>query len=89
MRVAYRSICRTTVYQQGPVKFCCASMCRWWDLLIGFGVKGGTPSTSREVNLFAERSQANGKAVQELVPVDFCPWCGETVETCREKDRDC
>jgi hypothetical protein len=42
-------------------------------------------TTSREVNLLASRPQASGTPILEMVPVDFCPWCGEPVETCRVK----
>src|ERR1700737_2771993 len=89
MRVFYRSVQSWTpdgeaIYQQGPVKFFCASMCQWWGQLVGFGARGAS-STSMEVSLYSERPQANGKAVLELVPVDFCPWCGEGIETVRTK----
>jgi hypothetical protein len=60
-------------------------MCRWWGVLLGFGVRDGGVSTSREVNLWLERPQASGKPVLEVVAIDFCPFCGEAVETCREK----
>ncbi len=74
------------VYKQtAPIKFCCAEMCRWWNVLIGFGVLGYERSTSREVNLCLPRPQANGCALVEVVPVEFCPWCGEAVEACRRK----
>ena len=86
MRVYYRSKSGSPVYEQdAPVKFCCAEMRRWWNVLIGFGVVGHDQSTSREVNLCVPRAQANGKTVAEVVPVSFCPWCGEAVEACREK----
>jgi hypothetical protein len=89
MRVMYRSAQASrsspAVYRQGPVKFCCAAMCRAWGVLIGFGVKDYPASTSREVNLYAERWQAGGKPVLELIPVGYCPFCGEPVETCRVK----
>jgi hypothetical protein len=84
MRVYYRAVRGPAIYRQGPVKFCCAPMCRWWGVLIGFGV-GDRPSTDRGVNLFHRRPQANGKSVLEVVPVKHCPWCGEVVETCRVK----
>ena len=89
MRVFYRgqpSSSGETVYEQvGPTTFCCASMCRYWCVLIGFGILGHSRSTSREVNLSVPRSQANGSTVAEVVPIDFCPWCGEAVDVCRRK----
>jgi hypothetical protein len=91
MRVLYRSrLSRSRhaepVYEQaGPTKFCCAEMCRWWGRLIGFGVHGCSASTSKTVNLYLSHPQANGKVVCEVVPADFCPWCGEAVEPCRVK----
>jgi hypothetical protein len=89
MRVSYRSVPSVkphlpTVYRQGSVTFCCASMARWWGVLVGFGVRG-CPSTGRTVNLYLDRPQTNGKTAVEVVPVDFCPWCGEAVSVCRNK----
>jgi hypothetical protein len=89
MRVMYRAESRSprlpTVYRAGAVKWCCAEMCRWWGVLVGFGVRGCAASTGRDVNLFIDRPQANGKSVIETVPATFCPWCGQLVETCRVK----
>ncbi len=86
MRVYCRSKSGTPVYEQvAPVKFCCAGMCRWWNILIGFGIVGHERSTSKEVNLCVPRAQANGRALVEVVPIEFCPWCGEAVETYLEK----
>jgi hypothetical protein len=73
------------VYRQGRVKFCCASLARWWGLLIGFGVRDCPASTSRDVCLYLDRPQASRAPVLELVPVECCPWCGEVVEAVREK----
>lgn len=77
MRVFYRSRPSTaseTVYEQvGPAEFCCASMCRYWCVLVGFGVLGHERSTSRDVNLCIPRPQANGRTVLEVVPIQFCP----------------
>jgi hypothetical protein len=90
MRVTYRAVPSVkphlpTVYRQGPVRWCCASMARWWGLVVGFGVKGCAAVTSRTVNLYLAQPQVGGKTAVEVVPVDFCPWCGEVVETCRTK----
>jgi hypothetical protein len=89
VRVFYRgqsSPSGETVYEQaGPVTFCCASMCRYWHVLVGFGVLGSDRSTSRDVNLSIMRAQANGRTLTEVVPIDFCPWCGQAVECCRRK----
>ncbi len=86
MRVYYRSKSGSPVYEQtAPVKFCCVEMCRWWDVLIGFGVVGHDRSTSKEVNLCMPRAQANGRILAEVVPVEFCPWCGEPVKACRKE----
>lgn len=86
MRVQYRSVRvenRRPVYQQGPVEFCCAAMCRWWNVLIGFGA-GDRPSTDRGVNLLLPRQQAGGAHAVELVPISCCPFCGEAIEAnCR------
>ncbi len=41
MRVLYRSV--RSVYRQGRVNFCCAAMCRWWGLLLGFGARVAPP----------------------------------------------
>jgi hypothetical protein len=59
-------------------------MCERWGSVIGFGACG-VASTDYSVNLFTERAQAGGVAVLVLTPIDHCPWCGEAVETCREK----
>ena len=83
MRVLYRSV--RSVYRQGRVDFCCAAMCRWWGLLVGFGAKGGAASTSNEVNLYLDRPQVNGGVAVELIPIDHCPFCGEAVEVHRLK----
>ena len=89
MRVCYtaRQVSRSlpVVYQQGPVRFCCESMCRWWGLLVGFGVLGHSASTSRDVCLYLSRPQVNGVQSLEVVPVQHCPWCAEAIEPCREK----
>jgi hypothetical protein len=60
-------------------------MCRWWGLLIGFGARGRATSTDRDVNLFLDRPQVNGRSVVELVAIGFCRFCGQPVETCRVK----
>jgi hypothetical protein len=91
VRIPYRSCgqCRTTgetLYEvAGRVEFCCASMCRYWTVLVGFGVKGHAQTTSREVHLYQEIPQAGGGPVCALAEIQFCPWCGEAVETCRVK----
>jgi hypothetical protein len=86
MRVFYRSLRRSLpVFEQTDVAFCCAGMARQWGKLFGFGVKDATASTSRNVNLFVDRPQANGRSILEVVPIQHCPFCGETIETVREK----
>jgi hypothetical protein len=60
-------------------------MCCWWGRLVGFGVRDYPASTSRTVNLYADHPQTNGRAVLGLTEIQFCPWCGEAVETVREK----
>ena len=85
MRVYFHAVSPAPVYRQGQVSWCCAEMCRWWGLLVGFGVRGCAASTSRTVNLFLDRPQASGKTAVEVVPLDFCPWCGQAVETCQVK----
>jgi hypothetical protein len=42
-------------------------------------------STNREVNLFIDRPQADGTTVLVMVPIDFCPFCGEVIEVHRVK----
>jgi len=37
--------------------------------LIGFGVRDCAASTSRDVNLYRDRPQANGQTILEVVPV--------------------
>ena len=88
MKVFYRAKAGKleTVYgRTGPVKFCCADMCRHWDVLICFGVRGVEWSISRDVSLQMVRPQANGRDICEVVPVQCCPWCAETIEVCRVK----
>jgi hypothetical protein len=88
VRVFYRSLRRSlTAYEQTGVAFCCPVMERQWGKLFGFGVKGFPASTSRNVNLFVDRQQANDRRILELVPIQHCPFCGEAVETVREKTR--
>jgi hypothetical protein len=72
------------VYAQTRVAFCCAAMELKWGRCIGFGAKDCPASTSRDVNLYALRPQANG-AVVEHIAVNFCPFCGHRVEICRVK----
>jgi hypothetical protein len=67
------------------VEWCCADMCRQWGRLIGFGVPGHPHTTDRDVNIVATVPQANGGAVLEIVPIAFCPFCGQAVETVRVK----
>ena len=90
MRVCYRARknrCGTeTVYEQtGKVRFCCEDMRRVWGDLIVFGVKGYARTTSRDVSLCVPRPQADRRFVWDVIPVLFCPHCGEAVETCRMK----
>jgi hypothetical protein len=90
MRVFYRACSghhplAPVVYEQTDVTFCCDTLCRCWDVLVGFGVKGCLRSTSREVGIFTSHAQANGKPVVGVMPVDFCPFCGEVIQTCRVK----
>jgi hypothetical protein len=82
MRVFYKA--EVSVYRQGAVRWCCTGMARWWGVLVGFGVRD-CASTSRTVNIYLNRPQANGKTAVEVVPIDCCPWCGEAVEVCRSK----
>lgn len=72
------------VYEQGPVDFCCVGMARWWGMLFGFGVHGHA-STNKTVNAYLSRSQTNSKPAVEVVPIDYCPFCGEAVEVSRAK----
>lgn len=90
MRVYYRCVNHPaqpglTLYQQGRVDFCCIGMCRWWGRLIGFGARSHPVSTNREVNLFTDRPQPDGSPVLVMVPIDFCPFCGEIIEVHRVK----
>ena len=86
MKVFYRSIRRTfVVYQQTRAVFCCAEMERQWGKLLAFGAKGVDACTSREVSLFIDRQQANGRTILEIVPIQHCPFCGEAIETVRQK----
>ncbi|MGH7225633.1 MAG: hypothetical protein ACRELF_20640, partial [Gemmataceae bacterium] len=60
MKVFYRSLSRTVVvYQQTRAVFCCEEMARQWGKRLGFGARGVPACTSREVNLFVDRAQAN------------------------------
>jgi hypothetical protein len=90
MRVSYRSRwakhpAGEVVYEETDVEYCCPTMRRCWGVLIGFGVRGHLRSTSRDVAIFTTHPQANGKIVQGIMPVEFCPFCGQTIETCRDK----
>jgi hypothetical protein len=88
MKVFYRARAGKgeTVYgRTGPVKFCCAEMCRQWGSLVDFGVQGAAWSTSRDVSLQTLRPQVNGRSVREVTPIQVCPWCGQPVEVCRVK----
>lgn len=95
MRLLCRSIhnhrprgpCR--VYElAGPLLFCCGDMADWWDILIGFGVRGHPRTSSREVNLFTSVvPQSNGGLVIGITEVRNCPWCGEPITVCRIKRR--
>lgn len=88
MKLFYRGVAGKleTVYRQcGPAKFCCEPMRDRWGSLVGFGVKGNAATTSREVSLYGSLPQADGLAVAILTPIDFCPWCGDAIEACREK----
>ncbi len=93
MRISYRSrlpkcvdASLPAVYEQaGEPAFCCDAMRQQWGRLLGFGTRDCSASTSREVCLYASRPQANGTSMLELVTVDYCPFCGEAVETCRVK----
>ena len=79
MRVTYKTKQGGNVYEETGTDFCCTGMTQWWGRLIGFGVSG-VSSTSRTVNLYLSRPQANGKTVLEIMPIDYCPFCGEAVE---------
>jgi hypothetical protein len=86
MRVFYRCLRRVLpVYEQIDVAFCCSGMALQWGRLVGFGARGVTACTSRDVNLFVDRPQANGRSILELVPIQYCPFCGEPIETGRVK----
>jgi len=86
MRVFYRSLRHPlTVYKQTSVAFCCAGMECQWNKLLGFGARDIAACTSRDVNLFVDRPQANGRMALELMPIQHCPFCGEAIETVRDK----
>jgi hypothetical protein len=85
MQVFYRVVRRALiVYEQTRVVFCCEAMREQWGRVIGFGAKGCSRSTSRDVNSYHCHPQKKGFIV-ELVPIQFCPFCGQVVETCRVK----
>ncbi len=88
MRVTYRccGACPdgTPVFEATGARFCCGEMSRYWGRLIGFGAPGRR-STDREVNLVSAVPQRGGRSVASLAAVQFCPWCGEPVETYRAK----
>ena len=74
------------VYEQvGEPAFCCEGMARQWGRLIGFGVQGHPRTTSPEICLSVPRPQANRTPILEVVGIDFCPWCGQAIETCLVK----
>lgn len=79
MRVTYKTKRGGNVCEEIGTDFCCTGMAQWWGRLVGFGVPG-TPSTSRAVNLYMPRPQANGKIALEVVPVKCCPFCGEGIK---------
>lgn len=86
MRVFYRSLRHSLlVYQQTNVSFCCAEMARQWGKLFGFGARDILACPSRDVNLFIDRPQANGRTILELMPIQHGPFCGEAIEAVREK----
>ena len=90
MRVCYRARKNRrgteTVYEQtGRVRFCCEDMRRAWGGLIVFGIQGHGSTTSKDVNLCVQRPQTGGRFVWNVIPVLFCPHCGEAVEACRAK----
>lgn len=86
MRVFYRVLCRSLrTYAQTNVAFCCPAMALQWGKLIGFGAKSIAACTSRDVSLFIDRPQANGRIILEIVPIQHCPFCGEAIEMVREK----
>jgi hypothetical protein len=72
------------VYAQVRVAFCCAAMELKWGRCIGFGAKDCKASTSREVCFYTLRPQVSVH-VTELIPVTYCPWCGQRVEICLVK----
>lgn len=84
MRVLYRCLRRALpVYEQLAVTFCCASMKCQWGRLIGFGTRDVSASTSRDVSIFLDHPQANGRMILELLPIRHCPFCGEAIEKVR------
>lgn len=62
-----------------------APMREQWGVLIGFGARDAVACTSRDVSLFNDRQQANGRMILEIVPIQYCPFCGESIEIVREK----
>jgi hypothetical protein len=86
MRVVYRSLRRyLTAYEQTDVTLCCPIMERQGGKLFGFGARGVAACTSREVNLFVDRLQANDGTILERVPIQHGPFCGVAIETVRAK----
>lgn len=53
--------------------------------MIGFGVRDCPKSSSKEVNIWTRIPQARGMFTWGLVEINYCPFCGEAVETCRLK----
>jgi hypothetical protein len=86
MRVSYRAVRRSLiVYRQTRVVFCCEEMEWQWGERISFGARGVLACTSRDVSLFINRQQANGRMILELLPIQCCPFRGEAIETIRSK----
>ena len=50
----------------------------WPETPKAFGVHGQA-STSKTVNAYLTRPQANGKTALEVVPIDYCPFCGNKI----------
>jgi hypothetical protein len=73
------------VYEAVRAVPCCAEMNRQWERFVCFGAHGHRCSTDRSVTIFTARPQTNGKMVQEVAAIAFCPWCGAAVVPVRVK----